>query len=98
MLGPALRAEMIDRRRPMTMSAPGTRIRESGAGVLLMDYAGRSLFGHQGSLPGYVTLMVHHRESATTVALTTNTGSGFRRSFYASGLHDLMDSVVRRLI
>ena len=98
LLAPAIRAEMIDRRRPMTMTTPGTRIRESGAGVLAMEYAGRQVLGHQGSMPGYVTLMVHHRDSATTAALTTNTGSGDRRSFYASGLHGLMDDVLRQVI
>lgn len=45
-------------------------------------------------MPGYVTVMVHHRGSGVTMALTTNTGSGNRLSFYASGLHGLVDAIV----
>ncbi len=94
LLPPELTANMVERRRPMIMSAPGTRIRESGAGVLALDYDGRRVLGHQGSLPGYVTLMIHEPASGTTLALTTNTGSGNRLSFYASGLHELMDTLL----
>jgi hypothetical protein len=32
------------------------------------------------------------------VALTTNTGSGNRLSFYASGLHGLVDALWERLL
>jgi D-alanyl-D-alanine carboxypeptidase len=49
------------------------------------------VLSHQGSLPGYVTVMVHHRSSSLTVALTTNTGSGNRLSFYAA------DTILRRV-
>jgi hypothetical protein len=42
--------------------------------------------------------MVHHRPSALTVALTTNTGSGNRLSFYAAGLHGLVDAVLGRVL
>ena len=63
LLSAATTAEMIDNRRPGTVAIPGTRLRESGAGVWLMHYAGRDVFGHQGSMPGYVTVMAHHRRS-----------------------------------
>jgi len=98
LLSAAITAEMIDHRRPGSLATPGTRLRDSGAGVWLMHYAGRDLLGHQGSMPGYVTVMAHHRPSAITVALTTNTGSGNRLSFYASGLHGLVDAIVERLL
>jgi D-alanyl-D-alanine carboxypeptidase len=98
LLSAELTVEMIDKRRPGTLATPGTRLHESGAGVWLMRYAGHDVFGHQGSMPGYVTVMVHHRPSAITAALTTNTGSGNRLSFFASGLHGLMDSILERLV
>ncbi len=98
LLSAVITAEMIDNRRPGTMATPGTRLHASGAGVWLMRYAGQDLLGHQGSMPGYVTLMVHHRPSGITVALTTNTGSGNRLGFYASGLHGLMDAIWERLL
>jgi D-alanyl-D-alanine carboxypeptidase len=98
LLSPEITAEMIDNRRPGTLATPGTRLHASGAGVWLMRYAGHDVLGHQGSMPGYVTVMVHHRPSAITVALTTNTGSGNRLSFFASGLHGLVDAILERLI
>lgn len=98
LLSPAITAEMVDKQRPGTLSTPGTRLRESGAGVWIMEYAARKMFGHQGSMPGYVTVMAHHRPSGVTVALTTNTGSGNRLSFYASGLHGLVDALFGRLL
>ena len=98
LLSAGITAEMIDNRRAGTMSTPGTRLRDSGAGVWLMRYAERDMLGHQGSMPGYVTVMAHHRPSAITVALTTNTGSGNRLSFYASGLHGLVDALWERLL
>jgi D-alanyl-D-alanine carboxypeptidase len=98
LLSAGITAEMIDNRRPGTLATPGTRLRDSGAGVWLMRYAGHDVLGHQGSMPGYVSVMVHHRPSAVTVALCTNTGSGNRLSFYASGLHGLMDAIVERLL
>ena len=98
LLSPAVTAEMIDNRRPGSIAIPQTRLRESGAGVWLMPYAGQDMLGHQGSMPGYVTVMVHHRPSAITLVLTTNTGSGNRLSFYASGLHGLVDAIFERLL
>ena len=98
LLPPDLTADMVENRRPGTMATPGTRLRESGAGIWLMRYAGHDVFGHQGSMPGYVTVMVHHRGAGVTVALTTNTGSGNRLSFYASGLHGLVDAILGRVL
>jgi len=98
LLPPDLTADMIDNRRRGSIAIPQTRLRESGAGIWLMRYAGHDVFGHQGSLPGYVTVMVHHRPSGLTVALTTNTGSGNRLSFYASGLHGLVDTIMGRVL
>ena len=98
LLSAATTAEMIDNRRAGSIAIPQTRLRESGAGVWLMPYAGRDMLGHQGSMPGYVTVMAHHRPSGITLALTTNTGSGNRLSFYASGLHGLVDAIFERLL
>ena len=98
LLPPDLTADMVENRRPGTSATPGTRLREAGAGIWLMRYAGHDVFGHQGSMPGYVTVMVHHRGAGVTVALTTNTGSGNRLSFYASGLHGLVDAIFERLL
>lgn len=98
LLSAAITAEMIDNRRPGSIAIPQTRLRESGAGVWLMPYGGRDMLGHQGSMPGYVTVMVHHRPSGITLALTTNTGAGNRLSFYASGLHGLVDAIFERLL
>ncbi|HTC25225.1 MAG TPA: serine hydrolase domain-containing protein [Gemmatimonadales bacterium] len=98
LLPPDITADMVDKRRPGTSATPGTRLREAGAGIWLMRYAGHDLFGHQGSMPGYVTVMVHHRPSGITLALTTNTGSGNRLSFYASGLHGLVDAILGRVL
>ena len=42
--------------------------------------------------------MVHHRAAGLTVALATNTGSGNRLSFYASGLHGLVDAVLTHVV
>lgn len=94
LLSAELTAEMFDRRRPGGVETPATRMREAGAGVWAMEYAGRTVFGHQGSMPGYVTVMVHDRGAELTVALTTNTGSGNRLSFFASGLHEVIDAVI----
>jgi D-alanyl-D-alanine carboxypeptidase len=98
LLSAEITSEMIDNRRAGAMATPGTRLCNSGAGVWLMRYAGHDVLGHQGSMPGYVTVMVHHRPSAITVALTTNTGSGNRLSFYASGLHALVDTILERVL
>jgi D-alanyl-D-alanine carboxypeptidase len=85
-------ATLTDNRWPADF--PGTRIREAGAGLFLSSYAGRELLGHQGSVPGYVSLMLHDAETAINYALLTNTGSGNRLCFQASGLHTVMDEMV----
>ncbi len=72
----------------------GTRMRETGAGLFALDYAGRQTFGHQGSMPGYVTIMTHEPGSGASAALTTNTGSGNRLHFYATGLHQAFDEII----
>lgn len=46
LLPPDITADMVETRRPGTMATPGTRLRESGAGVWLMRYAGHDVFGH----------------------------------------------------
>jgi D-alanyl-D-alanine carboxypeptidase len=73
---------------------PGTRMVTSGAGLVTMQYGGRAVFGHQGSMPGYVTVMAHEPQSGLTAALTTNSGSGNRFSFYAAGLHAVLDEIL----
>jgi len=73
---------------------PGTRMVTSGAGLFTMQYGGRAVFGHQGSMPGYVTVMAHEPQSGLTAALTTNSGSGNRFSFYAAGLHAVLDEIL----
>jgi D-alanyl-D-alanine carboxypeptidase len=72
----------------------GTRMRESGAGLFALDYAGRQTFGHQGSMPGYVAIVAHEPVSGVSAAITTNTGSGNRLHFYATGLHHAFDEIV----
>jgi D-alanyl-D-alanine carboxypeptidase len=73
---------------------PGTRMATSGAGLFAMRYGGREVFGHQGSMPGYVTVMAHEPQSGVTAALATNSGSGNRFSFYAAGLHAVLDDIL----
>ena len=73
---------------------PGTRMATSGAGLFGMRYGGREVSGHQGSMPGYVTVMAHELRSGVSVALTTNSGSGNRFSFYAAGLHEVLDDIL----
>ncbi len=72
----------------------GTRMRAAGAGLFALEYAGRRVLGHQGSMPGYVTVMAHDPASGASAALTTNSGSGNRFHFYAAGLHDVFDDVI----
>ncbi len=72
----------------------GTRMRETGAGLFALGYAGRQTLGHQGSMPGYVTIMAHEPVSGASAALTTNTGSGNRLHFYATGLHQAFDEII----
>ncbi|WP_115421485.1 serine hydrolase domain-containing protein [Ensifer sp. M14] len=78
----------------VTVSFPGTRMRETGAGLFQSSYAGRLVYGHQGSIPGYVTVMQHEPISGLTIAMTSNVGSGYRMSFYASGLHEVLDRAI----
>lgn len=78
----------------VAVSFPGTRMRETGVGLFQSSYADRLLYGHQGSIPGYVTVMQHEPISRLTIAMTSNVGSGYRMSFYASGLHQLLDRAV----
>lgn len=77
------------------VSYPGTRLRETGAGLIASEYAGRLVLGHQGSIPGYVTVMEHDPVSRLTIAMTSNVGSGNRLSFYASGIHPVVDQAIR---
>jgi D-alanyl-D-alanine carboxypeptidase len=72
----------------------GTRMRETGAGLFALDYAGRQTFGHQGSMPGYVTVIAHEPVSGVSAALTTNTGTGNRLHFYATSLHQAFDEII----
>ena len=88
--------QMTEGRAPA--SFPGTRMRESGAGLFLSEYAGTGVFGHQGSIPGQVCVMQHIPQSRVSLALTTNTGSGDRSSFYAAGLHDTFDQLVNLVV
>lgn len=96
LLSPGIVREMTENRA--SVSYPGTRLRETGAGLLLSEYAGRPMFGHQGSIPGYVTVMEHDRTTGLSVAITSNVGSGNRISFYANGLHPVVDDVIEILL
>lgn len=78
----------------VTVGFPGTRMRETGAGLFQSSYADRLVYGHQGSIPGYVTVMQHEPISGLTIAMTSNVGSGYRMSFYASGLHAVLDRAI----
>jgi D-alanyl-D-alanine carboxypeptidase len=78
----------------ITAAFPGTRIVQSGTGLFAMRYGGRQVFGHQGSMPGYVTVMAHEPRSGLTAVLATNSGSGNRFSFYAAGLHAVLDDIL----
>lgn len=78
----------------VAVSFPGTRMRETGAGLFQSSYADRLVYGHQGSIPGYVTVMQHEPKSGLTIAMTSNVGSGYRMSFYASGLHQVLDQAI----
>lgn len=92
LLPPALLSAMKDGRS--TVSYPGTRLRETGAGLIASEYAGRLVLGHQGSIPGYVTVMEHDPATRLTIAMTSNVGSGNRLSFYASGVHPVLDQAI----
>ncbi len=85
-------AEMFD--KCAIVSFPGTRMRETGAGMFQSSYGGRAFYGHQGSIPGYVTVMQYDPASGLGVAMTSNVGSGNRLSFQASGLHDVVDKAI----
>lgn len=82
----------------IAVSFPGTRMRETGAGLFMSSYADRLVFGHQGSIPGYVTVMQHEPKSDLTIAMTSNAGAGNRLSFYASGLHPVVDEAMRIIL
>lgn len=96
LISSALLDAMTENRAPV--SFPGTRMRETGIGIFSSDYGDRRMFGHQGSIPGYVTVMQHDRVSGLSVAMTSNVGSGNRLSFQASGLHLVIDDVVKTLL
>jgi len=80
------------------VSFPGTRMRETGAGLFQSSYADRPFFGHQGSIPGYVAVMQHEPRSGLTVAMACNAGSGNRLSFYASSMHTVFDQAIRIIL
>lgn len=80
------------------VSFPGTRMRETGAGLFQSSYADRLFYGHQGGIPGYVTVMQHEPRSGLTVAMTCNAGSGNRLSFYASSMHPVFDQAIRTIL
>ncbi|MNV81361.1 Beta-lactamase [compost metagenome] len=82
----------------VAVSFPGTRMRETGAGLFQSSYADRLVYGQQGSIPGYVTVMQHEPKSGLTIAMTSNVGSGYRLSFYASGLHQVLDRAIGILL
>jgi D-alanyl-D-alanine carboxypeptidase len=88
--------EMFSSRAPA--SFPGTRMRETGAGLFQSTYGDRAFYGHQGSIPGYVCVMQHDPESGLTIAMTSNVGSGNRLSFQASGLHPVVDNAIRAIL
>ena len=92
LLPPALMDEMTGNLEPA--SFPGTRMRKAGAGVFQSDYGGRATLGHQGSIPGYVTVMQHDPVSGLTLAMTSNAGSGNRQSFHAAGIHKVVDAAM----
>jgi D-alanyl-D-alanine carboxypeptidase len=94
LIGEEALSRMLGDRWPVSFI--GTRMRETGAGLFAAEYGGRHLFGHQGGMPGFVTLMQHDRESGRTMAITTNVGSGMRQHFYAAGIHEIMDALAAR--
>ena len=96
LISPQFLNVMTENRR--SVSFPGTRMRETGIGIFSSDYGGRRMFGHQGSIPGYVTVMQHDRASGLSIAMTSNIGSGNRLSFQASGLHLVVDEVIKILL
>lgn len=95
-ISPAFFAEMFESRAQV--SFPGTRMRETGAGLFQSAYADRAFYGHQGSIPGYVSVMLHDPQSHLTIAMTSNVGSGNRLSFQASGLHPVVDEAIGILL
>ncbi|WP_246671618.1 serine hydrolase domain-containing protein [Mesorhizobium sp. B2-4-12] len=96
LLSPPFFAEMFEHRVPA--SFPGTRMRETGAGMFQSAYAGRAFYGHQGSIPGYVAVMLHDPGSDLTIAMTSNIGSGNRLSFQASGMHPVVDQAIATIL
>ncbi len=96
LLSPPFFARMFEGRVPV--SFPGTRMRETGAGLFNSSYGDRAFYGHQGSIPGYVAVMQHDPSSGLTIAMTSNVGSGNRLSFQASGLHPVVDQAIRIIL
>ena len=96
LLSPPFFAEMFESRVPVRF--PGTRMRETGAGMFNSLYGDRAFYGHQGSIPGYVAVMQHDPVSGLTIAMTSNVGSGNRLSFQASGLHPVVDQAIRIIL
>ncbi len=84
--------EMIRNRTPCGFV--GTRLSEAGLGIFGMTYGDRLLLGHQGGLPGYVTVMGHDPGAGISYAISANTGSGNRLSHYATGIHAVLDNIV----
>jgi D-alanyl-D-alanine carboxypeptidase len=72
LLSPEALIEMTGNRVPGHFV--GVPIVECGAGLFVMDFDGRRLWGHGGSIPGYVTAMGHDPDSGLSIALCTNTG------------------------
>lgn len=95
LLSRSSRAKMLQNMVPV--SFPGTRMIKAGAGVFESSYGGRLTIGHQGSVPGYVSVMQHDPASGVSVAVATNVGSGDRLSFQAAGLHPLVDEIFHLL-
>ncbi|MDW6021613.1 serine hydrolase domain-containing protein [Mesorhizobium sp. BAC0120] len=95
-VSPSWFEEMFGKRAPV--SFPGTRLRETGAGLFQSSYGGRDFYGHQGSIPGYVCVMQHDPGSGLTIAMASNVGSGNRLSFQASGLHEVVDEAIRAIL
>ncbi|MBE1208335.1 serine hydrolase domain-containing protein [Aminobacter carboxidus] len=79
-------------------SFPGTRMRETGTGLFQSSYADLLLYGHQGGIPGYVTVMQHEPKSGLTVAMTCNAGSGNRLSHHAGSMHPVFDQAIRVIL
>ena len=47
-----------------------------GLGCFVLDTVHGPAWGHSGIMPGYLSMLVHYRESGLTVALQFNTDDG----------------------